>query len=306
MTTLLPAEDLFPSEVLFPGSPIPVTGGGFYSLIECSVGDLVLTAADGQFVKWIASTLTGWWGSPASSMQTTPRTRAAGSWPGPREMREKPIGITGTAIAPTLTALRDAQDRLNAAASIDATLFTVSEGGLTRSCIVYRQDEVLWSRINDRTATWSAQLLATDPRKFGAPASGSTALPSSSGGLSIPFTIPFSIDSAVVSGNVFLSNPGNAVGPVVLRIDGPVVGPQVTHVGTGRSLTFGSSLTIGAGEWLEVNMEAQTALANGQSSRNSYINSRQWFGLDPGDNVFAFSAVSGSGLLTVTGTPAWQ
>jgi hypothetical protein len=195
MTSLLPADDLFPSDVLFPGSPIPVADGGFYSLIECSVGDLVLTAADDQFVGWIASTLTGWWGSPASSMQTTPRTRAPGSWPGPREMREKVIAVAGTAIAPSISALRDAQDRLNAAASINATLFTVSEAGLTRSCIVYRQDEVLWSRVNDRTASWSMQVVATDPRKFGASVSRSTALPASTGGITFPIRFPMTFNA---------------------------------------------------------------------------------------------------------------
>jgi hypothetical protein len=302
-----PAADLYPSEVLFPGTALPVDGGGgVYQLIECSLGDLILTAGDSQNVKWITSTLTGWWGSPGSTLQLTPKTRMAGAWPGPRQMREKPISIGGTTIAPSMSALRDAVDRLNTAASLDSTLLTVSEAGLTRSCIVQRQDEVLWTRVNQNAASWSVQVVAPDPRKFTTALSTSTALPAATGGLTIPFTVPFAITSTVVSGQAFLTNPGNAVGPVVLRINGPITGPQITHVGSGITLTFSSSLSLGVNEYLIVDMEAQTALANGQASRNGSITSRGWFGFEPGANTWAFTAAAGSGLLTVTATPAWQ
>jgi hypothetical protein len=270
-----------------------------------SIDGLVLTAFDDAGVWWNMDTLTGWWGSSGSSLQLSQKQRAPGAWPSPRQLTSKTIVGSGWVEAPDQASLVSAIDRLNAAAAIDARLLTVSEAGLVRSCIVYRQDEILINRFDSVRAQWSVQLAAADPRKFGAPLTASTTPPSSSGGLTIPFTIPFVIGSTVVSGTCSLTNLGNAVGPVKLRIDGPIVGPQVTHVGSGLSLTFASSLSLGVGEWIEIDTEAQTVLANGQSSRNGWVTSRGWFGFEPGDNDFAFSAISGSGLLRVTATPAW-
>ena len=154
---------------------------------------------------------------------------------------------------------------------------------------------------------WSIQVIALDPRKLGAPLTGSTGLPSSSGGFTFPHTFPFAINSTVVSGQVSLFNPGNETGPVTLRIDGPIVGPIITHVGSGLQLVFSASLTLGAGEFLLVDMEAHTAMAQGQSSRANWILSRGWSGLEPGNNTWSFAAASGTtGLLTVTGVPADQ
>ena len=300
-----PALDLFPSETLFPGFPIPIVVGGYAQLIECALSGLVLTATDDQYVDWLQNTLTGWYGSPASSLQLTQKQRAPGAWPGPRQMTARTLALSGMVEAPTPAALLDALDRLNTAASLDTTLLTVSEFGLIRSCLVYRQDEVLTSRINETAAAWSVQLAAADPRKFATALSSTTGLPSASGGLSIPFTVPFTLASSIVSGECHLTNPGNANGPVVLRIDGPIVGPRITHVGSGAQLVFASSLALGVGEYLVVDMEAQTALANGQTSRNKWITNRGWSAFEPGENTWAFAALSGSGHLTVTGTPAW-
>jgi hypothetical protein len=64
---------------------------------------------------------------------------------------------------------------------------------------------------------------------------------------------------------------------------------------------------MGAGEFLIVNMDAQTALANGQTTRAGYITSRGWSGFDPGANTWSFTAASfdASAQLTVTAAAAW-
>jgi hypothetical protein len=126
------------------------------------------------------------------------------------------------------------------------------------------------------------------------------------GGLTIPFTIP----STVVAGQINLTNPGNESGPVVLRIDGPCTGPIITHTSstTTNALVFSSNLSLGTGEFLLVDMDKHTALANGQTTRAGYITSRGWSLFDPGANTWAFTAStynSGS-LLTVTASPAWK
>src|SRR5659263_156395 len=169
-----------------------------------------------------------------------------------------------------------------------------------------RSDVVLAAKQTDTIAKWSIQVVADDPRKFSTPITASTSLPSSSGGLTIPYTIPYSINAVQNSGQVSIFNPGNETGPVVMRLDGPCVGPVITHIGSGLRLTFAASATLGLGEFWDIDMEGQSVLAQGQATRAQFITSRQWSGLEPGNNTFAFTAASYSAgaLLTVTGTPA--
>ena len=276
-------------------------GDGF----TVTLGGLDLTAVDAGGASWRTTDVTGWSGSPAATLSPVQKTRAPGAWSSPSEYTARTVSLAGLVEAADATALRVAVDRLNAAVPLGGASLAVTEGSLTRTLTVRHQDEVLTSVLTDTVAQWSVQMVALDPRKRGSSGSTSTALPSTTGGLTVPFTVPFTITAVTVTGTCSLTNPGNAVGPVVLRIDGPIVGPQVTHVSTGLALVFASDLAIAAGDWLEVDMEAQTALANGQSPRNGDVTRREWSGFDPGVNQWAFAATSGSGTLTVTGTPTW-
>jgi len=122
------------------------------------------------------------------------------------------------------------------------------------------------------------------------------------------FRVPFTIDAVTVTGQVSLENPGNEPGPVRLRIDGPCAGPVITHVSTGAQLVFSSALVLNEGEWLDIDMEARTVLANGQASRSGWITSRGWSQFDPGLNTWSFTAASfnPASRLTVTATPSWK
>lgn len=274
--------------------------------MQAAIGGVTFGAIDGSGVEWHLTDLAGW-GSTASTLQLTQKPRGPGGFRSvPGFFTPRTLAPAGSVYAPSFTAASDAWDQLCAAFPLDPTVLSVTEGSRTRTMLVQRQGETLITWLTDTTFQWSAQLVAADPRKMGSPLTASTGLPSTTGGLTVPFTVPFTISSTVVSGQCFLTNPGNTPGPLTLRIDGPITGPVITHVSTGLALTFASSLTLNTGEFLLIDMEAQTALANGQSSRNGYITNRGWFGFDPGLNQFSFTSTSGSGLLTVTGTPAWQ
>lgn len=299
-----PSESLFPSDV--PGPP----PGGYSQSIQVELGDLVLTATDEFDVYWLADTLTGWYGSPSSTVQLTQKPRAPGAWVSTsRQLTPRVITLAGAVAAPTPEALTDALNRLNAAASLDATTLTVTENGVALLAIVYRQDVVLTTRVSDYAATFSIQLVAPDPRKFLTPLTATTRLPATSGGLVIPFAIPFALSATSTSGSCSLVNPGNVTGPVKLRIDGPTTGPVVTHLGTGAALVFAASLALGAGDWIDVDMEAQTVLINGQNvSRNAYVTQRGWSGFEPGLNMWDVAAVvyNAATLFTVTAAPAYE
>jgi hypothetical protein len=248
------------------------------------------------------------WGSPASRLSLNPRPRAHGAWAGDAFLEPRALSAAGWIKAPTPGLALAAVDALIGATSLASTVLTVVESGAERSLAVRRDDAVIVTWLNDREAQWSIGLVAADPRKFGTALTASTALPSTTGGLTVPFTVPFTINAVTVTGQVSLTNPGNIAGPVRLRIDGPVQGPVVTHVSSGRQLVFASSVVLGAGEWIDVDMERREVLANGQSSRNGWVTQRGWSSFEPGENTWAFTAVSynAGSLLTVNATPAWM
>jgi len=312
MTIWYPSPDIYPSPTLFPGDPAAVPAGGYSQQIQVAIGSLALTQTDSQNVDWIATTLEGWWGSVASSLQLTQKSRAPGSWTSPRQLGSRTLTVAGYVQADSSKELSDAVDRLNAAASIDATILEVTEDNQTRWCIVYRQGEIVTSRINPTTMVWSMVLVAPDPRKFAAPQSVSTALASVVGGWTFPHTWPYAINSVVSAGSCSLDSIGNTVGPVTLRVDGPVAGPVITHNPSGLVIAFDSSLVLGAGEYLDIDTETQTALANGQTSRNPWLlhglADFGWPGFFPGTNewLFAASSYDPAAKLTASVNAAWQ
>lgn len=271
-------------------------------------GGLNLSGTDAFGCTWTTTDFANWDGSPSSTISPKNKTRAHGAWAGIAYFDPRHLAGTGHVSAPSEAALTDAFNRLNNAVSLDEALLTVVEGGTSRWCMARRTDDVIPIRAGSLDADWSIQGIAADPRKFSAPVTQSTHLPSSSGGLTIPYTIPYSINAVQVSGQVSIFNPGNETGPVTMRLDGPCTGPVITHVGSGLRLTFAASATIGVGEFWDIDLEAQSVLAQGQGgpTRAQYITSRQWFGFEPGNNTFAFTAASYSAgaLLTITATPA--
>jgi hypothetical protein len=289
--------------------------GALFGTTNIRIGDLDLAGVDDTGVEIGIDVPDGWSGQPASTGQADQKTLADGGIVSAGYAATRNIGLSGWLRASDADVLTAGIDRLNSMLEPRAARrLEVTEHGITRWVNARRLDVVDISRKSLWYATWSAQFAAVGAqpsdgewRKFGADMVAVTALPSSSGGLQLPFIVPFAITAETVTGQIALTNPGNATGPVKLRIDGPVRGPIITHVSSGKALVLSSSLTIGAGEWLDIDMEARTVLANGQASRGGWIVQRGWFGFDPADNVFAFTATQfdAGARLTVTATPAW-
>lgn len=275
--------------------------------VVAKLGDIQFGGVDEFGCDWALETFDGW-GSPASSLQLTQKPRSAGAWGGTAFSAARTMALSGRIYAPDAASLSLALDRLSAQVAFGPVNLTVSEAGRQRWCMVRRSGEVLTNWLMPTVASWSIQVVATDPRKFGDTLMGSTGLPSTTGGLTVPFTVPFDIPAVTVSGQVSLVNAGNTQGPVTLRVDGPCTGPIISHVSSGAQLVFSSSLVLGAGEWLDIDLEAHAVLANGQASRSGWVTSRGWFGFDPGNNTFSFaaSAPDPAALLTVSAVSAWQ
>lgn len=270
---------------------------------------VVLNTLDANGVKWIVRGFDGW-GGVAPTIQVVQKPRQPGGWAGLSYGQSRYLALAVMVVAPTPTGLNVALDALNAAVAFGDCTLTVAEAAFTRSMTVRRNSDVQVSRVTNLIANVQFQVVAVDPRKLGTTLTGSTALPATSGGLTVPFTVPFTINSTVVSGAVSFTNPGNESGPVTIRVDGPCTGPVITHssANTSNALTFSSSLSLGAGEFLLIDMDKHTALANGQATRAGYITSRGWSSFDPGANTWSFtaSAYNANALLTVNATPAWK
>lgn len=292
-----------PPTITTPASPVIVPPTKIYlGTYWVGLGDLELGVVEADGVQWDLEDVQGW-GSPASTLQVTQKPRGHGGWAGPAYLAPRAVSLSGKVTAPSAEQLSDALDRLSDACSLTDTTLTVSEGGRARSCIVRRQGEVLISWTSDTRATWSVQVTAPDPRKYGPMVSQTAGLPSSTGGVTWPVTWPVTWTGVTNSGVLSIPNVGKIDAPVMIRIDGPCVAPSATHIGAdGVPEVWATSQTLGVGEFLVIDMANRRVLANGQSSRAGYVTSRSWFSATPGVNEYGFNAqvFNSSARMTVT------
>lgn len=143
--------------------------------------------------------------------------------------------------------------------------------------------------------------------------SGVSGLPSSSGGMRSPYHFEeagVSLSSwmwseNVVSGQVVLDNVGTAPSPVMIRIDGPVVNPQVLHVGSGHVIAFDASFS--SGHYATINGVTHEILIDGTDPARGRVKRREWSQAEPGMNVWGFNAseYSNAARMTVSFYPAY-
>jgi hypothetical protein len=158
-----------------------------------------------------------------------------------------------------------------------------------------------------------AGFVALDPRIYSGILSttGAVGLPSHAGGLVAPLTVPFNINSTLVGGAADLVNAGTAATGLSIRIDGPVSQPRITvrqPDGTLQQITFLAGFVLPAGQWIEIDTAARTALLNGLPQA-SVRGQASWemdpFPVPPGTSVLRFGASSGTGIATATYRSAW-
>jgi hypothetical protein len=299
-----PSPTTYPSGLLFPG-----IGGNGNNGDPVALGELLLNSVDANGVTWILEEI-NWDDSPASTAELTQRARGHGATSSEGFFTSMVYTLTGVIMAPTVALGVAARNALSAAVTLDEFQMTVAEGDSILHSMVKRQDQIIFKRINPTDRTFSIQIAAKDPRKFGDLTTATTRLPFSEGGLTFPVTFPITFTGVSGTGVVRVNNPGNVAAPVWLRIDGPIPagGWSITHQGKQQTLTFATALELGAGEFVTVDMDRREVLAQGQAPRSGYVTSRGWFDLDPGDNDIAFSSqnYSSTATLTISTKPSWS
>jgi hypothetical protein len=299
----LPVQPTFPAGLTAPSRSAA-------SGIPTSLGSLLFNATDEFGTTWILDDLKNWDGTAAAEVTFTKKPRAYGALASESSDKERVLEGTGIIEVSSPSQMQAAIARLNAACSLEQTTLAVNESGLIRHMTVQRQDKVFVNRINQFQAEFSFQVAAEDPRKFGNLVTLTTALPSSSGGLAHPVTYPITYTGVRTSGTIIVRNNGDAQAPVWFKASGvlPAGGWSIVHADQEKILTFATSLSLAADEFVTIDMDDREILAQGQSARNGWVTQRGWFDLDPGDNEIAFTAQNydPSARLTAYTMSAWS
>jgi hypothetical protein len=288
---------------------MPYTPGTVLDGLRASLGSVDLGAVDSDGTAWFLQTLEGW-DSPEVRAEFTDREADHGAWASPVYLGSRPVTLAGTIVAPTQDLLEAAMERLRSAAALTDTVLTVWEK-VSKQATVRRSGKPLMQYVTDTTATYSVMVTAEDPRRYSTTQqSGTTMLPSTSGGLSFPSAFPLTFSATTVSGQITALNAGTVDTRPVLTIAGPVVAPVIAALypdGTVRQLIY--SLDLVAGDLLTIDTDARTVLLGTVSRRRFMTVAGGWPVIPAGSAVryqFQSGTYNGTAMLTASWRSAWM
>ena len=269
-----------------------------------TLGQVTFGETDAFGVQWVLSKLGGWSDGVESTGEGTQRAGADGLWLSPANLAGRVLTVEGALFASDWYDAEDALARLRASIPL-SLLGTLRVGGNVGQEVMVRQEGALLVEGYGAERRFSFSLIAPDPRRYSVDeVSVSTGLPSTEGGLSLPISLPVSIDATLLSGSLTVANEGDLPTPPRFTLTGPVpAGARITLAGSGASLLVpdavasGRSLVIDAGE--------QSAVLDGVAARRVV---GTWFSLPPGESTVLFSApvYNAGSLLTLTYRSAWR
>ncbi|MGW4505686.1 phage distal tail protein [Streptomyces sp. NPDC004436] len=277
---------------------------------RADLGSIALGMVDTGGVAWHLQALEGWDGSDLRS-EYSPREADHGAWGAPVYLRQRPIVLKGKVEAPSLATLDAAVEQLIAAVALTDTTLTVYESTPKRAT-VRRSGSPLIQPITDRVAEYSLMVTAADPRRYSTVLqSKSTGLPSATGGLTVPVTVPFTINTTITGGAFTLVNEGSIETRPLFTITGPAAMPVIVcEQQDGTTMQLAYSDTLGTGDTLAIDTDAHTVTLNGTVSRRRYLSAQPaWPTITPGGSLavqWTASAYHASALLTGTCRSAWM
>jgi hypothetical protein len=258
------------------------------SRYRASLGSEIYGESDALGNLWILSEIEGWF-SPGSSGQVTQRSARDGAWRSKAYRTARGLTMRGAVIS-VRDNVGDVLDRVLDSIPLDAPapLTVYGVNGDDRVMYVRQEGEPDIRILSEYEATFSIGLVSPDGMKYGANEKvASTNLPTSLGGLTVPLTVPFSVNAVTVSGRATCENFGTSPAFPRVLVYGPVTDARLTNVETGEQLIVG--MTLEDGEYMDLDFAAHTAYLNGNASRRGYI-SGTWFSLRPGVTQVAFNS----------------
>ncbi|MEU3665742.1 phage distal tail protein [Streptomyces virginiae] len=275
---------------------------------RADLGSLSLGMVDASGVAWHLQGLEGWDGADQRA-EYTPREADHGAWAAPVYLSQRPIVLKGKIEAPDLVTLDASMEQLIAAVTLTDTTLTVYDTTPKRAT-VRRSGAPLIQPLTDRIAEYSLLVTAADPRRYSTTLqTQSTALPSVTGGLSLPLTLPLVISATTVAGSITLTNLGSFPTRPTLSLSGPVVTPTIVAAlpsGVTTQILYGADLQTG--DVLVIDSNARTVTLNGTASRRLYF-SGTWPEIPANSSVtYSWSSpvYDAAAMLTGTCRSAWM
>lgn len=251
-----------------------------------------------------------------STLKTSEKVMTDGWYANIPTFQGRTITVEGHIIGQCTENCVKSWDSLKRAIDCNGMPLTVSIGNVRRQTQVMQAASaplVKWAGVN--VLRYSLGLTALSPYLFGLDmVTDSTSLPKTSGGMMFPYSFEDQATGSgsgwmwperVDSGQVWLQNTGTAPSPVWIRIDGPVVDPQVTHVGSGHVMAF--DMELGGGQYVLINGQTHEILVDGSDPARGRVKRREWSQAEPGSNAWGFSAGERSDMarMTVSFYPAY-
>jgi hypothetical protein len=277
--------------------------------LRVDLGVIPLGGVDDSGVAWTLQTMQGWDSAEVrASLQE--REGDHGAWSGPVYLGERPITMAGTVVAQNRAALDDARERLLTAVSLSDTTVVVYEQ-TPKQAAAHRSGKPLWEYQTDRAATFSVLMTADDPRRYDVNLqAGTTMLPVTTGGLTEPYTLPYTLSATTVSGQVDCLNSGSFETRPILIIDGPASTPAVlAQMPDGSVIPMSYSQDLGVGDELVIDVLAKRVTLNGDVSRRRFLALPLGWPVIPPQSVVSFrftaATYNATAQLAVQWRSAW-
>lgn len=271
-------------------------------------GVLVGAGTDYPFAK---AGMSGF-GLPRVRDSDTSRAQGHGVYVGPDYLDSKPLTLALEVSGATAAAIEDLLVDLEAAFApiTDETtiplVFRLAGTRLYRVNGRPRRFAANLEHLKSARATVVAQFEATDPRIYDNSQSTSAANPgATSGGLGFPHGFPHGFGTSS-PGDVTVNNAGNLDTYPTARVTagvGGISGFAINIAETGES--FGVTLSINEGDFIDIDFLERTVLLNGTASRIGNVDrpASTWLSAPPGVSTWGFT-VNGAG--TATFTVSWR
>lgn len=285
--------------------------------LQLTLNGFPLYGVDDNGCEWHVTfqDVSGLFDGVASTLLTESKAMTGGWYCNLPHLQGRTITIEGYIIGRCTESCVTAWDTFKSVLDTGGMLLIARLGDIGRQVRVWQSASaplVKWAGVN--ILHFSLGLTSLSPYLYGLDSvSGVSGLPSSSGGMVFPYKFeePFVSSSSwiwsenAVSGRVILDNVGTGPSPVMIRVDGPVVNPQILHVGSGHVIAF--DMSLGSGHYVTVNGVTHEILVDGTDPARGRVTRREWSQAEPGSNIWGFNAseYSNAARMTVSFYPAY-
>lgn len=285
--------------------------------VQLTLNGFPLHGVDSYDCEWHVTFqgVSGLFDGVASTLNTSEKAMTDGWYGNLPHLQGRTITIEGHIIGRCTESCITSWNAFKSVLDTGGMILIARLGDISRQVRVWQSGSaplIKWEGVN--ILRFSLGLTALTPCLYGLESvSGVSGLPSSSGGMQFPHHFEEASGSStswmwserVASGQVALDNVGTAPSPVMIRIDGPVVNPQVSHVGSGHVMSF--TMSLGSGHYATINGMTHEILIDGTDPARGRVIRREWSQAEPGMNVWGFNAdeYSNTARMTVSFYPAY-